>query len=722
MKRRFTLRSQNRRSYTQRLRARVKAKERAERQRRNIQSFRSTTVFATVFLAMSFLVLRLGYVQITKGSTFRSNENMTTVQRIPIAPARGRIYDANGELLAYDQPSYSVFLTRINKVNNTTRAENRMAALLAPVFHQKPAQVIQLLTAQQQYSTITLFKHITTAQLTFVTEHQNALPGVSVQVDSQRKYPYGDFAGQMLGYVAPITQSNVKYYLSKGYMETEQVGTSGLELQYEKLLHGKLGYQEEQYSLTTTGATHVGTVAPVAGDNLQLTLNGELEAQTQQLLMSTVQNYEKQQNVKIPEAAAVMINVKTGGILAMVSYPYMDPNWFVSGNNFNQHANYLMSSGAENDNVIQNPHQPGSTVKPGNLIIGLEHGVITPNYTFYDNSIYQQIGTYQMREDASYGIVGDIRAIAVSDDRFFYNVGLNLGKWLGSTSTNGGYPAGGNLQTWRDTDFIRGLTDIAKGELRYGLGAITGIDLPGEQAGGFYMENQVPNNNYTLTLSAKNIDTILTQLKNKGSYTNYGSPYDLAAIAFGQGQQFTPIELAQYVTTLADNGKRLQPHLLKAIYPPGLSQTLPNEKPISTVKTVVQANLKLNQTYVQLAQEGMYQAVHDPQGTAYNGFLGAHYAAAGKTGTAGIYLNGVKTNNSVFIGYAPFNNPQIAVAIMVPGAGFGATTAVPIGRAMMDDYFNEQHASFMPKKGWTSPGIPANWTKSSAYLLPEQAK
>ncbi|WDL95489.1 peptidoglycan D,D-transpeptidase FtsI family protein [Alicyclobacillus sp. ALC3] len=699
-------------------------KEQLKRQRKNHQAVRSSAVFATVFVAMSALVFRLGYVQITKGAAFRANQNVSTVQRIPIMPARGRIYDSTGQLLAYDKPSYSLFLTRIQKVNTTNSEVARMAALLAPQFQQKTAQVVQLLESQQQYSTITLFKNISKLQLTFVEEHQASLPGVSVQLASQRSYPNGDLLGQVLGYVGPITPQNVNYYLNHGYMENQQVGVAGLELQYENLLRGTTGYQEEEFSLTSSGATHVGTVPPVAGKNLELTINGRVQAYTQQLLLNTIQKYDQQNHIKIPEAAAVMLNVHTGGVIAMVSYPYMDPNWFVPGNNFAAHAQYLATSGAEQNNVIQNPHRPGSTVKPSNLITALDYGIITPNTVFNDNSIYQQIGTYQMREDASYGLVNDIKAIAVSDDRFFYNVGLDFGKWLGSTSTNGGYPAGGNLQKWRNTDFIRGLTDIAAGELRFGLGRITGIDLPGEEAGGFYMEHLTQNSSYTQLLTQQNVQNIRAQLKKTGSYTNYGSPYDLAAMAFGMGQQFTPIELAQYVTTIANGGKRLTPHLLQAIYPPGLHQTLSGQKPLKVIPTQVQANLHLNPTYLHLAQEGMYQAAHYPLGTVYGGFIGAHYAVAGKTGTAGIYLPGIqgKVNNSVFIGFAPFNNPQIAVAVMVPGAGYGAQTAVPIGRAMMDAYFNSVHASFMPKSGWTNQNIPKNWKQMSAYTVPEHAK
>ncbi|WDM02861.1 peptidoglycan glycosyltransferase [Alicyclobacillus cycloheptanicus] len=688
--------------------------------RRRTYIFRVNVVSFSVFFALSSLIFRLGYLQITKGAQLKTQALTTSVQYIPVLPARGRIYDANGNLLAYDQPTYSVYLTRVQHVNDDTATLSKMAALLAPVFHKTTAQVLQLMKADKQYTTVTLFKNITTDQLSFISEHQAQLPGVNVEVDSERKYPYGDLAGQVLGYVGPITPQNKKYYVDEQhYLLMQQVGAAGLELQYENQLKGKVGYQEEQYNTVNNGVKPVGYIPPVSGNNLQLTLDGALEADTQNAVLKAIQSFESENHTQVQDAAAVMIDVKTGGILAMVSYPYLDPNWFVNGD-FTLHTNYLQN-GAEMNNVIQNPHAPGSTVKPANLITGLEHGAVTPNTVYDDSGVWQWIGNYHMHEDASYGLVDDVTAIAVSDDRFFYTLGLNLGGWLGSSPYDGGYPRGGNLQRWRDTDFIKGLLMLMQGEMRFGLGQITGIDLPGEQAGAFYMENQ--SNNTMVTMSAKDVQSIAQTVAKQGSYTNYGSPYDLAAMAFGQSQQFTPIELLQYVSTLADNGKKLQPHLLQAVYPPGLTQNLStaNEKPLQTVAPNVQATVNINPTYLKLAQEGMYAACNTPQGTAYPSFGNAPYKAAGKTGTAEITMGSKSINNSVFIGYAPYNNPQIAVAVMVPGAGYGAVTAVPIARQMMDFYFEEHHANFMPKSTWVPTTIPANWTQSPAYKLPEQS-
>lgn len=681
--------------------------------------FRVNVISFSVFLAMSSLIFRLGYLQITKGAYLKTQAVTTSIQYVPVLPARGRLYDTNGNLLAYDEPTYSVYFTRVRGVNESPSVMAHLASILAPVFGKTPAVVTALLTADPNYTTVTLFKNINENQLTFISEHQAELPGVNVEVDSERKYPYGDLAGQVLGYVGPITPQNKNYYVNqKGYLLMQQVGAAGLELQYENDLKGKVGYEEQEYNTVNSGMHPVGYIPPVSGDNLQLTLDGRLQADTQNAMLDAIQKYEKENHATITDAAAVMIDVKTGGILAMVSYPYLDPNWFVTGD-FSKHVHYLQS-GAEMDNVIQNPHDPGSTVKPANLITGLNYGVITPNTEFDDSGILQYIGNYPMKEDASYGLINDVEAIAVSDDRFFYNLGLDLGHWIGSSPSSGGYPQGGDLQQWRDKDLITGLVELMQGEIKFGLGQLTGIDLPGEEAGNFSMEDQMHNK--MVTMSVKDVQNIAQTLKDKGKYTNYGSPYDLAAMAFGQSQQFTPIELLQYVTTIADNGQKLQPHLLQAVYPPGLKQHLNTKaRPLSTVSPVVQGTVSVNPAYLKLAQEGMYAACNTPNGTAYGSFGNAPYKAAGKTGTAEITMNGKAINNSEFIGYAPYNDPQVAVAIMVPGAGFGAVTAVPIARQMMDDYFAEHHASFMPKSTWTDTSIPGGYMTSPAYKIPEQS-
>lgn len=676
------------------------------RKQKRSHAARVNIVYGLVFISFAALILRMGYLQIAKGDYFRNKATTTSLNSVPVMPARGYIYDSNGNLLAYDKPSYSVYLTQLPHVQEDYHA---MAALLSPEFNTTATKLYNTLQSDSALATATLFKNITDKQLSFILEHQHELPGISVVLDSQRMYPEGDLAGKVLGYIGAITPQTEAAYSAHGYKNNQKVGEAGIELQYEQRLQGKVGYQVVETTASGTQIKKLGfNPPPTPGQYLQLTIDGALQAYSQNYVYSTIQK-SKFKN-QIQSASAVMLDVKTGGVLAMVSYPYIDPNWFPTG--VVTHQTYLQKPFVQYNTAIQDAEAPGSTVKPANLLTAFQHGVVTPQTQFIDH-IVTMIGTYPAHDDGSHGVVSPSKAITVSCDSFFYHVGLELGKWLGSTASSGGSPPSGTgYITWLHGDFIQGLNALYQGEARFGLGVKTGIDLPGEHSGKFLIDKNYSKVSYDLTAAEKSI-------QKTGTYNNSGTPVDLAFAGIGQAQQFTPIELAQYVMTIANNGVKLQPHLLNAIYPAQMQQQLTSkDKPIQTFGANIQANLHIPSNYMKIVQQGMYGVVNDPSGTAYYTFLGAPYKAAGKTGTAQLSLS---KDNSVFIAYAPYKNPQVAIAVMVPGAGYGADTAGPIARALLDEYFKEHH-EFFPKSQWVAKVIPANWPKTAAYQMPDKGR
>jgi penicillin-binding protein 2 len=705
VKRRHRLREQNDPST-------INKKRLKDRKRSHI--FRMNVMYGLVFVSFTSLILRLGYLQIPHGAYFRNQATTTSLNKIPVLPARGWIYDRSGNLLAYDQPSYDVDITQLPHIHQDFEA---ISGQLAPVFHTTTSAVMSIISQNTAYASFTLFKKITPAQMAYVAEHQSQLPGVSITIGSERKYPEGDLAGHVLGYVSPIFAQDKDKYHKLGYLPSQHVGQGGIEYVYESLLKGKVGYQVVQTNSQGTPLKNLGFDPPqTPGDYLQLTLDGRVQAATQQAIVTAISKSKYKPNIE--DAEAVMLNVKTGGVLALVSYPYLDPNWYINPEELVKHQNY-MTSGAQVDHAIMSPHYPGSTVKPANLLTALKYNVITPTTSIIDHYT-TYIGLSSIHDDGNHGYVDPVKAVTVSCDTFFYHVGLMFGQWLGSNASNGGHPAGGiSVQTWRDTDFAKGIAMLFQGEWSFGLGQPTNIDLPGEVTGNFWIEKNY--NQKSIEVPFK-LSDVQQQLKKTGLYVNYGSPMDLAFGAIGQSQQFTPIELAQYVATIANNGIKLQPHLLKAIVPSDMQSHLsPDTKPIKVFQPTIQADLHINPTYLKLAQQGMYGVVNSPLGTAYYPFLGSPYKVAGKTGTAQIFMHGRKEYNSVFIAYAPYNHPEVAVAVMVPGGGYGSETAAPIARQMLDAYFKEHHAAFFPKSQWTNSEIPANWKTSSAYTLPEKS-
>ncbi|WP_245631915.1 peptidoglycan D,D-transpeptidase FtsI family protein [Alicyclobacillus ferrooxydans] len=667
---------------------------------------RVKVVYGLIFVSFTSLILRAGYLQIAHGEYFRAQATTTSLSQVAVLPARGYIYDTHGNLLAYDKPSYNVYLTQIPHV---TQDYQSMSKLLAPVFRVPADQLYQQMQQDKQLASALLFRNVSDNQVSFVIENQHDLPGVTVVLDSQRTYPQGDLAGKVLGFTGAITPQTLEMYQKLGYQPNQKVGEDGIEQQYESLLQGKIGEQVVQISASGMPIKQLGfDPPPTPGKYLKLTLDGHLQAFTQNFILQQIRGSKN--NSTIQNASAVMLDVKTGGVLAMVSYPYLDPNWFP--NQLGAHQKYLQKSFVQYNTAIRGPEPPGSTVKPANLLTALQHGVVSPYTQFIDHYV-TEIGSSEIHDDGNHGIVSPSYAITVSCDAFFYHVGLQLGRWLGSGSSNGGgQPAGMSYTSWLHTDFIRGLNALFEGERRFGLGAMTGIDLPHENPGVFYVDKNFAKVPY-------NLDEAEQTMKKTGKYKNQGTPIDLAFAGIGQSQLFTPIELAQYTATIANNGIRLQPHLLEAVYTPNMQQRLtPKDKPIQVFSTHVQDDLHIPPSYMRIVQRGMYGVINNPMGTGYYAFQNAPYKAAGKTGTAQL---GGGLDNSVFIAYAPYNNPQIAVAVMVPGGGYGSDIAAPIARAMMDTYFKERH-QFFPADQWETTAIPADWVTSAAYQMPERSK
>ncbi len=677
---------------------------------------RVNVVYGVVFLAFGSLVFRLGYLQVTQGATYRAEAQTSAVQSVPVLPARGRIYDTNGNLLAYDEPSYNVYYTQQQNGNQNLSA---IAKILAPEFKTTPKKIEETVQKQSQFATIQLFKSATASQLAFISEHQDELPGVNIELASQREYPYGTLAGHVLGYISPITSSNRNYYVNqKHYLLNQLVGSAGIEEQYESLLQGKVGEQVMQVNMQGTSMKALGfNPAPVAGDNIQLTLDGHLQAMTQNEVLNEYHTATQKYGY-IPDVAAVALNPKTGGVLAMVSYPYVDPNWYTTPGLWAKHSQYMATSGAEMNDAIQNPNYPGSSMKPSTLVAGLTYGAVTPSFTVDDfGSLMVQ--SQRMFDDAAFGVVDAVHALAVSSEVYYYTVGLRLGHWFNTSYSSGGDNGGLNYTIWEHKYFIKGLLEMYHTEWLFGLGPKTGIDLPGEQAANFYDLDIGRSGSQAVLLN--NIPKLWAEFQKNGSLNtgNTESATTLAQAATGQEQQVTPIQLATYVATLANNGVKVQPHLLEAVYKPGMESHLTSaDKPIETVKPKT-TKLPFKLSTFEVVRQGMEGVTK--YGTASASFTNVPYTVAGKTGTAQIYLKGKQVDNAVFIAYAPVNNPQIAVAVMMPGGSQGAYTAAPIARVMMDTYFKEHH-EFFPKNQWQNTSIPSNWKQTPAYTEPESAK
>lgn len=612
-------------------------------------------IYTFVFISMGALLLRLAYVQVSKGSNYRIAQK-NELSYTTILPPRGWIWDANHQLIAYDTPSMSVTLTRLH--NPKIQDFNDLSRVLAPVFHMSVPQLLDKMENYNQWQDqVYLYQDATPAQVAFISENKAELPGIELVVTSQRTYPFGSLAGQVLGYVGPIQAADAKKYTSKPYnYELDQiVGRSGLEQQYEQYLQGQVGLNavminNEGIPIETLGMDP----PPTSGDSLQLTLDGHLQSIAQSALADKLKQLN-QQGTPVNTGAVVMMNPNTGGILAMASYPYLNPNWYLNPKLYQQHASEFMKFPSPDYNMATlGEFTPGSTVKPANMMLGLLKGTISTTTTVDDTGALQ-VGNYLMHGDEANGagVVNPVTTLEVSDDIFMYQLSL----WMAHYP-----PANMNVNTWVSTVRTSTLHEIYSFEKKFGLGVLNGIDLPAESTGKFGDQKTL---------------------------------YDLPAAAIGQNQAFTPLQLADYVSAIANSGKVMEPHFMQSI-------TAPDGKVVARFKPKVISTIKAPQKYWDVLHQGMYLVANSPLGTASGSFMDAPYKAAGKTGTAQL---GNKQDTSLFIAYAPANKPEVAIAVVIPGGGYGALGAVPVARQLLDAYFQEHHASFFPKTKWSNTTI-----------------
>ncbi|MFX4303584.1 peptidoglycan D,D-transpeptidase FtsI family protein [Alicyclobacillus tolerans] len=685
------------------------AKKRSTKTRRKMPASRLWFISGMTTLAFTSLILRMGYLQVVQGATYRTDASNVAVVSTPVLPPRGYIYSSNGTILARDQYIYDAYLARVPHVHQDYR---KMAELLAPIFHTTVQKLLQKMNTSPLSPQVRIAQNLSYTAISYISEHHHQLPGIEIQTDYVRQYPLGDLAGHILGYVGPITPQNESYYVNKlHYLNNQTVGETGIEAEYNKYLEGKAGY--EQYLIHSNGSVKsLGLLPPPqSGDNIQLTINSAYQAEAQKIVSDFIQR-DDVMRYEINSASAVVLNVKTGAVLALVSYPFYNPNWFVDGN-LMKHEKYLNQTSALIDNAIQSPEYPGSSVKPANALAGLETGTITPN-TIVDDKGYLKIGNriFHNWYLPGFGPVNVILALEHSDDTFFYQLAMWFGGW-----TNQHYPNHESYTQWVKTRFVKAMDTIFGWEYKFGLGQLTGIDLPGEVKGQFYEEDTKKNYEevpYPL-LKAE------ASMKKYGYFNNWGALPDLAFADIGQSQEFTPIEMAQYVMTLADKGVKYRPYILKAIYPANEVPGAPGSKPIYTMHPKVQARIQLNPKDLHAVYQGMYLMANAPGGLLYQGgFAGSPYHAAGKTGTAQIVLNGKRVDDSVTIAFAPFHHPQIAIAVMVPGGGASTTTASHIAHRLFNAYF-EMHHEYFPQSQWLSDHFQATaWLHSFAYKQPEE--
>ena len=615
-------------------------------------------VGAVVLVLFAVLGLRLWSLQVIQRKQFTAAVNANVLRPQTVPAPRGLIVDRRNTVLAGNKVENEIVLTRA-----ATQTDPAVVGKVAALAGVPPATVEAALSNQQYspYEPVPVLQNASAATVQYLDAHQSQFPGVSVEQVTVRDYPQGGTtATQVLGYAGPITATELKSLAKQGYTQSSQIGKAGIEAGAERYLRGSAGRDTVE---VTPGGSIVGSIhrsRPVQGDSVVLNLTAGLQKDVQSALATDIADDRTHttfgHHPAATNGAAVVMNVETGAVLALTSYPsYSLTEWVggISTANFDAlRAGCTAATGGcpLNDYAIQGLYTPGSTFKLSTATAALQAGLIGTTSTIDDTGVFDVrthgyptcVSTCTFHDATAYdaGIVTVRLAITKSDDFFFYTLGLQF--WLGRTRF--------------------GQTAIQNVAHQYGFGVATGVDLPGEASG--------------------RVDSLpVHEQLHKATPASYpnGSWYPGTNIemAFGQGGTVvTPIEEAQAYATFADHGVKHQPQMVGAV-------VAPDGKVVKTAQPKVTGQVNLSTGDYQAMLQGFVGVTHTPKGTAYTTFkqyshVPSTYVIAGKTGTATVGNASTKAPNAWFVGFGPVNAPtQYVVAVAVAQGGYGALAAAP---------------------------------------------
>jgi len=587
-----------------------------------------------VLVAFGLLLGRFVWLQVLQHDAYSAKAEENRIAIVPLPPNRGLILDRNGEVLARNYLAYTleIFPAQVRDLEATV-AE---LAAFVDIQPRDRARFRKLLQETKNAESMPIRTRLSDEEVARIAANRWRFTGVDIRARLFRRYPYGERASHVLGYIGRITTSDLEHMeetqVDANYRGTDYIGKAGIEASYEQELHGTTGFERVEIDAAGRGVrTLPPTTAPQAGNNISLTLDIRLQEVAERAFGDR-------------RGALVAIEPATGGVLAFVSSPGYDPNLFVDGID-PQSWEALMSSPDRplNNRAIAGLYPPGSTFKPYMALAALELGKRTPRTTISDPG-YFVFGDRRFRDSkpGGHGTVDMYKSIVKSSDVYYYMLANDMG-----------------------IDAIAGFMG------RFGFGARTGIDLEGEA------EGVLPSPEWK--------QARFSQREQQKWY-----PGETISIGIGQGYNaYTPLQMAQALATLANNGAMFRPRLVSHVDNPRTG-----ERRYLEPQLVRQVQLKPEHvTFVKEAMAGV-----NTEGTAARSFTGAQYTSGGKTGTAQVV--GMKQgekyeeqkvaerlrDHSLYIAFAPLEGPKIALAVLVENGGFGARAAAPIARTVLDYY------------------------------------
>jgi len=579
--------------------------------------------YALVFF-MLLLVLKVTYLTVIKGAYYKEIAKGNSIRSVVVKSARGRIFDRRGNLLVNNIPSVDVVAIPTDLPQNEDDLK-KMAEKLAVFLGISFDEVITKISAIEKKSVnpILVKDNITQDQMLFLLEKFEEFPGIRIEKTAIREYVDSSIFSNVLGYEGKIEKKEMEN--NPSYLLTDYIGKQGIEKAYEKVLRGVHGALQIEVDSRGNMKREVGVINPQPGNDLILSIDADLQKKLYDSLLAQLEK------AKVKTGAAVVLNPKNGEVLAMVTLPSYDNNLFSQKISQGQYLNLINDPDKPLFNrVISGEYAPGSVVKPVLAIGALSEGVINADTVIDGMGGILTIGNFSFRDWKAHGPSDVRKAIAESNDIFFYSIG-------------GGY---GNIQGL-------GMSRMKKYYNLFGYGNKTGVDIPGE-ASGFIPDEQ-------------------WKLNKIGEKWYVGNSYHAS---IGQGYvTATPLQIANSIAAIVNGGTLYQPHIVSQIRKnTGESEDI---KPQIISKTGVSADI------LKISKEGMRKTVLE--GTAQQ-LKTLSVEVGGKTGTA--QFGNEKKTHSWFASFAPYENPEMVMVILMEGKSEDQTSSVPVTKEVYDWHFS----------------------------------
>ena len=602
---------------------------------------RALIVAFVVLLAFFLLFARLVYLQLWRYEDLNEQAESNRTAIVPIVPNRGVIMDRNGIVLATNYSAYTLEITASKVMAPLEEVIDQLAEVI-DIQGRDRRRFKKLREESKSFESVPIRTRLSDEEVARFAAQRYRFPGVEIKARLFRNYPYGELASHVIGYIGRINVSEKEKLAGSedeaNYRGTDYIGKLGVEQSYETQLHGITGVHEMETSAGGRAVRRLRSSLATPGNTVVLSIDIKLQKLVEDLYGNR-------------RGALVAIDPKTGEVLAFVSKPTFDPNLFVEGIDSENWAalNESLDKPLLN-RALRGTYPPGSTYKPFMSLAALQTGKRTPSQLISDPG-YFMFGNHRFRDDkeGGHGSVDMYKSIVQSCDTYYYLLARDMG------------------------------VDLIHDQMKpLGFGQLTGIDILGESRG------------------------ILPSTEWKK--TNYKKPeqqrwYSGETISLGIGQgynSFTILQLAQATAIVVNNGIKMKPHLVREVVDVETKQAKPVAKePVE--------QLTLNQENIDIIKKALVGV--NIEGTSASSFVGATYVSAGKTGTAQVFT--VKQNekynasqidermrdHALYMAYAPAEDPQVVVAMVVENAGFGAQNAAPIARRIFDFILMKQYPS-----------------------------